>query len=344
MDDTLNQTLVLGVDAGGTRTRAVLAALEGPFEAPPAGTAGPGNALSVPPDRLAGHLTAALAAAVPEALRPWVRAVAGGFAGAARVPDDGPGRRAALTALRAACGRLGLAPAAVEVFSDVEAAFAGAPGTPAEGLALVSGTGAVAVRIAGRTATASADGNGWLLGDDGSGFWLGRQAVRAALRAADGRGPRTSLRERVADALLPGGGPAGAEEYRSLLVPAVMAAPPLRLAELAPLAVGAAQAGDEVAAALLDEAADLLTATLRALHPRPGELVVATGGLLVPGPGGPEVPDGALTTRLAARLAALGVRVHWAADGLPGAVALARLASRCTPGRAGPGRSARGPG
>jgi N-acetylglucosamine kinase-like BadF-type ATPase len=142
----------------------------------------------------------------------------------------------------------------------------------------------------------------------------------------------------VADALLPGGAPAGAEEYRALLVAAVMAAPPLRLAELAPLAVRAADAGDEVAVALLDEAADLLTATLRALRPRPRELVVATGGLLVPAAHGSGAPDGPLTTRLAARLAALDVRVHWAADGLPGAVALARLASGAAhmPGFTGP--------
>jgi N-acetylglucosamine kinase-like BadF-type ATPase len=36
-----------------------------------------------------------------------------------------------------------------------------------------------------------------VLGDEGSGYWLGRQALRAVVRAADGRGPRTALTPRV---------------------------------------------------------------------------------------------------------------------------------------------------
>lgn len=85
--------------------------------------------------------------------------------------------------------------------SDIEAAFASAPGTPADGLALVAGTGAAATRISGRRCTVSVDGDGWLLGDEGSGFWIGRGAVRAALRMADGRGDPTTLARSVGLAL-----------------------------------------------------------------------------------------------------------------------------------------------
>ncbi|GHD02879.1 hypothetical protein GCM10010313_17140 [Streptomyces violarus] len=384
--------MVVGLDAGGTRTRAVLAtAADGrPLGE---GAAGPGNALTVPVPQLTEHLAEAVGQAVPEPVRDRVVAVAGGFAGATDAAADEPGRRNALAALTAALRRLGIEAGPPVIGSDIEAAFASAPGAPADGLALVAGTGAVAMRITDRRGTATVDGDGWLLGDDGSGFWIGRAAVRAALRMADGRGAPTVLAELVGRELgvpgdvLPGGasggavrrlspdvvqcgaegasrearreavppasGPAAAggqpagpartgaagtgspvdrhplpphddtpwsrlhrEAYRRHLLPAVMAEPPIRLARLAPLVVEAA--GDAVALAILDEAADQLAESIRALEPRPGERVVATGGLL--GPGGP------LTSRLEARLQTLGLPLDWVPDGRRGAVALARLA------------------
>ncbi|GGX06078.1 hypothetical protein GCM10010383_40130 [Streptomyces lomondensis] len=394
--------MVIGLDAGGTRTRAVLATAE---DGRPLGegAAGPGNALTVPVPQLTEHLAEAVAQAVPEPCRGRVVAVAGGFAGATDAAADEPGRRNALAALTAALRRLGIDAGPPVVSSDIEAAFASAPGAPADGLALVAGTGAVAMRITGRRGTATVDGDGWLLGDDGSGFWIGRAAVRAALRMADGRGAATVLAATVGrelgvpEEVLPGGpsltaaggvvvrplgedapheagggpgdspggagyglppragGPGGSpgaggyglppragglgdspggagygpsphagtpwsrahrEAYRRHLLPAVMAEPPIRLARLAPLV--AAAAGDAVALAILDEAADHLTATVGALEPGPGERVVATGGLLG--------PDGPLTTRLETRLHALGLTLDWVPDGCRGAVALARIA------------------
>ncbi|MFG2129877.1 N-acetylglucosamine kinase [Streptomyces sp. NPDC048751] len=182
---------VVGVDAGGTRTRAVLAAVAGGGPLGEGG-GGPGNALTVPVPQLTEHLVEAVGRAVPERLRGRVVAVAGGFAGAARTADE-PGRVRAEAALSAALGRLGITATVIEIHSDIEAAFASAPGHPADGIALVGGTGAVAARIEGRVYGATAGGDGWLLGDDGSGFWIGREAARAALRMADGRGRPTVL-------------------------------------------------------------------------------------------------------------------------------------------------------
>ncbi|MFF9804796.1 BadF/BadG/BcrA/BcrD ATPase family protein [Streptomyces coeruleorubidus] len=479
MGNELNQerqgvsALVIGIDAGGTRTRAVLATAD---DGRPVGegAAGPGNALTVPLPQLTEHLVEAVGRAVPEPVRDRVVAVAGGFAGATGAAADEPGRRNASAALTAALHRLGIDAGPPVIGSDIEAAFASAPGAPSDGLALVAGTGAVAMRITERRATTTVDGDGWLLGDDGSGFWIGRAAVRAALRMADGRGAPTLLAETVGRELglpgdvLPGGGAAGGavrrlspdvvpggaegtprdgrqegappvtgpsaagewpagsgrsagagdmggrpagpgrskgagvvgegpagqahggavggaggrpvgprqdgvaggpgqagvgrgtarssvaggpgqdgaagalpgvavgrrplpphdhipwsrphrEAYRRHLLPAVMAEPPVRLARLAPLVVAAARdAQDPVALAILDEAADQLTETVRALDPRPGERVVATGGLLG--------PDGPLTNRLETRLRALGLTLDWVPDGCRGAVALARLA------------------
>ena len=111
--------------------------------------------------------------------------------------------------------------------------------------------------------------------------------------------------------------PARRAAYRMYLLPAVMAEPPIHLARLAPLVGEAARHQDAVARAILDEAADHLLEPVRALEPRQGERIVATGGLL-----GPEGP---LTALLSERLKALGLTLDWVADGCGGAVALARL-------------------
>ncbi|ELP62287.1 BadF/BadG/BcrA/BcrD ATPase family protein [Streptomyces turgidiscabies] len=333
--------LVVGLDAGGTRTRAVLASAS---DGRPLGegVAGPGNALTVPVPQLTEHLVEALAGAVPEADRPRVVAVAGGFAGAAGSADE-PGRVNALTALTEALRRLGIPAHEIRIRSDIEAAFAAAPGPagpPADGLALVAGTGAVAMRIADRHCEKTVGGDGWLLGDDGGGFWIGREAVRAALRMADRRGGDTALAALVGrelgvpDAVLSSVGEASAyegesgvgspwsrsarEAYRRHVLPAVMAEPPVRLARLAPLVAEAARHGDALAQAIIEEAAGHLVDCVRALEPRPGESLVSTGGLL-----GPEGP---LTVPLDRRLSPLGLVAHWVPDGSRGAVALARLA------------------
>ncbi|MGW0822416.1 N-acetylglucosamine kinase [Streptomyces sp. NPDC002845] len=381
MSNELSQDLVVGLDAGGTRTRALLASAEDKGTLVLGeGAAGPGNVLTVPVPRLTDHLVEAVGRAVPAAARGRVMAVAGGFAGAMGTSPDEPGRRNALSALTAALARLGIAAQSVLVSSDIEAAFASAPGAPADGLALVAGTGAIAIRISGRRCTVTVDGDGWLLGDDGSGFWIGRSAVRAALRMADGRGRGTVLAGVIGRELgvpgeaLPCGGGGGSvygaggggsvygtggdgspsgtravvqpegvdrgdgpvtggdrppaqaptewsreqrEAYRRHVLPAVMGEPPITLARFAPLVAEAARAGDAVAEEILREAADRLTETVRALGARPGERIVATGGLLG--------PDGPLTQLLDGRLRTLGLQMHWVPDGCRGAVALARI-------------------
>ncbi|BBC39010.1 ATPase [Streptomyces graminofaciens] len=338
MNSDLNQAFaafVVGLDAGGTRTRAVLADL-GDGRTRGEGSAGPGNSLTVPGPVLADHLAEAIGRAVPEALRGRVVAVAGGFAGAGHQAQgaDEPGRLRARAALSAALARLGIAAATVGVHSDIETTFAAAPGHPADGLVLVAGTGAVAARIAGRVPTATSGGDGWLLGDDGGGFWIGRAAVRAVLRAADGRSGPTALVLAVGrDLGLPGEvlPPEGygvtdaahwsAERrtaYRAHLLPAVMDRSPVRLADHAPAVVRTAEKKDAVAVHILQEAARRLAETVAALAPRPGEPLVATGGLLA--------PNGPLLPPLTERLAPLGLAVTPVADGSPGAVALARLA------------------
>src|SRR5262245_40133550 len=63
----------------------------------------------------------------------------------------------------------------------------------AAGIVVVAGTGSIAYGRDARGRAARAGGWGYVLGDEGSGYWIGRQALQAVVRSADGRGPATSL-------------------------------------------------------------------------------------------------------------------------------------------------------
>jgi uncharacterized phosphosugar-binding protein len=103
---------------------------------------------------------------------------------------------------------------------------------------------------------ATVDGAGFLIGDEGGGFWLGRHAVRAALAAADGRGPTTELDDLVATRFGPLDG----------LAARVHSGPdPVdRIAHAALDVFTAASGGDTVAGELLDTAAVRLAQTVTA--------------------------------------------------------------------------------
>lgn len=321
MSESISRPLVIGVDAGGTRVRARLAEARGGAVLGE-GTGGPGNAMSVERDALTRHLTAALTGAVPPGLGGTVTAVVGGFAGWVdrRRTRQGALARPALPCRGARRGG-GCTRGAGRVRRRGRRLRLG-PGVPADGLVVIAGTGAVAARVADRRSVRSADGDGWLLGDAGSGFWLGREALVAVLRALDGRGPRTALAEPLLAHCLGRRGElpeswAGRRSLREALIGHAFTEHPVRLAALSPFVVAAEEAGDEVARGLLDRAADELAATVGALAPIPGEPLVTSGGLL--GPRGP------LLERLTVRTRALGLRPEPVTDGAAGAVELARL-------------------
>lgn len=164
----------------------------------------------------------------------------------------------------------------VAITNDVATAHAGAHGL-APGVVLVAGTGSIALAVGPGGAVARADGWGHVLGDAGSGHWLGRTGLRAALAAHDGRGPATDLQERAAHRH-------GALEGLPELI--ARAEDPARtVAAFATDVVDAAVAGDEIATQLLDEAADHLAATVAAAaastHPDGGPVAVAAVGGLV---------------------------------------------------------------
>jgi glucosamine kinase len=142
--------------------------------------------------------------------------------------------------------------AAVALGPDMVTAHAGAlAGEP--GVVVAAGTGAVVLGVAADGTAHRADGLGYLLGDDGSGFAIGRAGVRAALRARERRGPATALHE-AAIACFGDLGDLPARVYAS-------PAPVRQLAAFAPAVAAAARAGDAVAAAIWRDAVDRLLDT-----------------------------------------------------------------------------------
>jgi glucosamine kinase len=238
---------VVGVDAGGTGSRAVVV-----------------HAGEVVERRDLGPLNVLLHADAVDrlvALLTGVRASAAGLGLAGiRSAEDADRVAARLTA------RTG---ARVAVGDDADAALAGAfRGGP--GVVVIAGTGSAA---AGRQAdgrTARVGGHGFLLGDEGSGYWIGREAVRAALRAADGTGPPTALQTTVQAA------------FRRLLDAEreVHERPTDRqlLSRLVPGVALAARGGDGEAARILADAAAHLADLAGAVRARLGPLPVAGVG------------------------------------------------------------------
>ncbi|EZP26185.1 N-acetylglucosamine kinase [Microbacterium oleivorans] len=74
---------------------------------------------------------------------------------------------------------------------DSTTSFLGALGDR-HGAVVAAGTGVVTLAV-GESDTARVDGWGWIMGDAGSGYWIGREALDAVMRAYDGRGPATVL-------------------------------------------------------------------------------------------------------------------------------------------------------
>lgn len=260
----MSPPLFLGIDAGGTRTRALLADSSGAVLG--VGESGPANVAG--PDREAAlrHMGEAAAAARGEIAPEAVRAVGVGAAGVLSLPSAADAFGAGL---RAAIGAEG----PVTLLSDAVTAFAAGTAEP-DGAIVIAGTGAVALAVRGHTeVVARSDGYGWLLGDAGSGFWLGREAVAAVLRHLDGLGPGGPMVRAVIEAVAPPDRTSGA------VVGRCMAQPPARLARFAPLVCEAAEEGDGLARELVDGAVARLTATATAVA-GPGRPVVLAGSLL----------------------------------------------------------------
>jgi len=273
---------VIGIDGGGTATRALILDERGRelarAEGGPALVDRPGQPIDI--EAVATTVQRAAAAAgidLPAA------ALCAGFAGVGREME----RRAVEEALT---GRLA---SVARVITDAEAAFFDAFGD-GPGLLLIAGTGSMGFGRGEDGREARTGGWGLLLGDEGSGYDIGLSGLRAAARAADGRGNATELLPRLMAEL----GLARPEE----LIPWAARAPKTAFAALAPTVCELAGAGDEVAAEIVTAAVASLTAHVDALLARLGPWssppgLALAGGLLAPGGPLREVVTTAATER-----------------------------------------------
>lgn len=148
------------------------------------------------------------------------------------------------------------------------------------GVAINSGTGAIAMGITKKGEVARADGWGYILGDEGSGYWIGIQAIKASLRAYDGRGRRTRLSKAIKSHF----GLASVEEVLDVIYDSDGGLPP-KVADLTPAVFKIAKEGDPIATDILQRAGVELGQTTCAVIKRLGlgneSFPVATlGGVL----------------------------------------------------------------
>lgn len=262
-------SLYIGIDGGGTRTTAVAIDGEGRELARLHGGAG----LVRSTDPTAG--AAALADLAERTLRaagaaPPAVSICCALAGAGREKDR--------LALAAALQREAITER-IRIVTDLDAAFHDAFGN-GPGILLIAGTGSIAFGRTARGRTARVGGWGSLLGDEGSGYALGLAALRASLRAYDGRGEPTSLLPTIMRRLL--------LDSADELIHWAAAATKAEIAALAPTVIDAAAAGDPVARRCRDLAAHELVEHLRTLASTLAPwseppLLALAGGLIAPG-------------------------------------------------------------
>ena len=255
--------IVVAVDGGQSSTLALAAALNG--EILGVGWGGESNHIDEPGgvERLNNALN---------------HSITGALASAGRSAEMVRGAVLGMTGVSALAGEIAqamLPQAQVQVHHDAITALAGASvGQP--GVIVIAGTGAVAYGELADGRSAKSGGWGYLMGDEGSGYDLGIQALRAITQASDGRGPATRLVEVIPQHF-------GLDTLQALHQ--AIYSQKITRAQIAGLAavVGrAAQAGDSAAQVLLQTAGEhLALAALGVIRQLgvPGMDIYTTGGV-----------------------------------------------------------------
>jgi glucosamine kinase len=242
--DLLGARYVMGVDGGATKTlAAVLDVQERALHL--------GHGASSNPDAVGAHVaTDSLVKATDEAL---ARAgIERDSLDAAVLAVAGTDTDAVAAHVRERC------PATWVVVNDVVGAWASATGAHA-GVGVISGTGSNVLGVGSDGRAWRAGGWGHVLGDEGSGYWLAVQSIKAALADREASGPQTALSAALIDFF----GVQSVEEMATLVY-----AKPLRKGEIAACAIETARvayAGDEVARGLYVRAAEELAAQIAAV-------------------------------------------------------------------------------
>ncbi len=267
-----SRLLILGVDGGGSKTAARIAEIDddGNINELGQGFGGPSNVRAVGEAHAEINLDVAIDAAHREAgtTDTAIDYAVLGLAGSS-LPD-------VQSFIKNWADRRGLAKQ-VDVVHDADPVLAVAA-PEGRGIALIVGTGSVAIGADGSGERSVTGGWGHWFGDTGSGFDLGRRALAAVADAVDGVGPETCLVSEILRRLR-------TENPREILQKLGMAADVRReIASLAPTLLHAASDGDEVALAIVQEAADatalLVHATAKKLDLDPATPLAVAGGIV----------------------------------------------------------------
>jgi glucosamine kinase len=260
--------IFLGIDGGGSKTSCVIGDETSVLGT---GTGGPSNVVRVGEERARESLTAAIAQALTVAnLKPSeISRICVGLAGAARPEISQVVERIILEIIPGDAD-----PHRITVVGDtviaLQAAFGSGPG-----VIVIAGTGSIAYGRNRGGQTARAGGWGFAISDEGSGHWIGRTAVAAAIAAGD-ENPSQNLP--LIDILLKSWRLQTIEQ----LVPAANATPPPDFAALFPAVLKLAESGDRIAVDVLTQAgtqlADLAGVLFRRLFPNSGGVPVAMSG------------------------------------------------------------------
>ncbi|RPJ51490.1 MAG: hypothetical protein EHM21_02595 [Chloroflexi bacterium] len=260
----------LGIDGGQTSTLAVISDRQGNLCG--VGNAGPSNHIHEPGGM--ERLRSALADSI-------------GIASAAiSLFENNPGHKPHFRA--ACCGMTGgvdYVPSLISDYAEIErlvthvdivtaqaGALAGQPG-----VVVIAGTGSIAYGVDATGRSARAGGWAYLFGDEGSAYDIGCQALTAAARMSDGRGPDTMLLARILEHF-------HAEQFwdvRTLVYSAGFER--AQVAKLAPLACQVAKEGDQAAQEIFDRAGvslgEIALAVLRKLEITADAQVACVGGV-----------------------------------------------------------------
>jgi N-acetylglucosamine kinase-like BadF-type ATPase len=240
---------VLGIDAGGTKTVCLLADDRGAILSE---ARGPGANLHA-----AGEL------AVEKVLHEVMEDAIGDRAvvpAAICLGIAGVDREDEAQVVRAMMRRIGYKSRILVVNDALIALVAGARDEPA--IVLIAGTGSIAYGRNRSGEAARAGGWGHMIGDEGSGYWIGREALTAVMRGADGRGPETGLTTEILS------------HFNIIDVsrlPRIVydrEQPRMSVAAVGPIVHRVAEQGDAVATRILERAADELVLAARSVATR----------------------------------------------------------------------------
>jgi N-acetylglucosamine kinase len=301
---------VLGIDAGGSKTVCLLADERGRIVSE--ARAGGANLAASGELEVEKILHGLMDQAIGDReIRP--DAICLGIAGVDR-PSDA-------AAVHGIMRRIGFKSRILVVNDALIALVAGVGDDP--GVVIIAGTGSIAYGRDKAGHAARAGGWGYLLGDEGGGFWIGRAALSAVVRQFDGRGPTTLLTDMVLSEM-------GLASPRDVIHAVYDKGLPRRsISSIASVVQRAVDAGDAIAADILDRAAFELTSAAASvvsrLNMRGDEFrTVLAGGIFA------GIP--ALVPKVSTRLPEVAPRSHVRLLDVEPAIGAVRLAREAAAG------------